>query len=75
MKKGYGFEAPERYLKYGFETLKLEKITGRAASENTYSHKISKRIGFKEESEKKDCHGIKAIYYSLTLKEYEKLSL
>ncbi len=72
--KGYGFEAAEGCLKYGFEVLKMEKITGRAAIENVHSHSILKRIGLKAEEEKRDCHGIKAIYYSLTLKKYQKIT-
>ncbi len=71
---GFGYEAAQDCLKFGFGKLDLHKITGRTAEENHYSHKILKKIGLREENEKRDCHGIQATYYSLTNLEYQKIN-
>ncbi len=43
--KGYATETAKACLEYGFETLKLEKIVGRAMEENIGSIKVLEKIG------------------------------
>jgi len=45
--KGFATEAANQTLKYGFETLGLEIITGRAHIENFASIKVLEKIGMK----------------------------
>jgi [ribosomal protein S5]-alanine N-acetyltransferase len=43
--KGYATESALACIKYGFETLKLKRITGRAVIENTTSIKVLEKCG------------------------------
>ena len=49
--KGYATEAASYTLRYGFETLRLEVITGRAHIENKASLKVLEKTGMKYASE------------------------
>ncbi|TAE01262.1 MAG: N-acetyltransferase [Bacteroidetes bacterium] len=44
-KKGYAFEIVSETMKYGFETLKLPKITAVALANNTNSIKLLEKLG------------------------------
>ncbi len=46
---GFGTEVARASMKYGFETLKLNKITARYVSTNEASGKIMERLGMKRE--------------------------
>ena len=61
-------------LSQKLEQLKIEKKTGGADIENTHPHTVLKKTGLSREEQKRDGYGIKPFCYSLTLKEYEKLS-
>ena len=45
--KGFGFEAAKVVLNYGFSELKLEKLIGLTAQENSGSIRILEKLGFK----------------------------
>jgi len=45
--KGYATESAIATLKYGFETLKLKEIIGRASTENRSSIRVLEKIGMK----------------------------
>ena len=45
--KGYAQEASMRIIKYGFDTLKIEKIIGETEEENTKSIAIFEKLGMK----------------------------
>lgn len=47
--KGYGTEAAKSIVKYGFETLRLNRINGRHFVRNPASGRILKKIGMKHE--------------------------
>jgi RimJ/RimL family protein N-acetyltransferase len=47
--KGYGTEATNLLIKYGFEQLNLHRISSDAFSFNERSIRLHKRVGFKEE--------------------------
>ncbi len=62
---GYAFESANASVKYGFETLKLDRIIGRTASVNQASVKILQKIGMSF-WKNDDCKGISgAIYYQI----------
>ncbi len=54
--KGYATESAKACLEYGFNTLNLAEIVGRAMKENIASHKVLEKIGLKfiEELEKEN---------------------
>ena len=70
-KKGLASEAAERFLEYGFNQLKLEKIVAVARPENTASRRVMEKIGMNYD-------GIGRFYdrdlahYSITREVYEK---
>ncbi len=68
--KGYGTEAAQACLNYGFEKLGMKEIMARANKENIGSIKIMEKIGmtfWKEE----DCHDEPGVYYKMTATEFE----
>jgi RimJ/RimL family protein N-acetyltransferase len=46
-KKGLASEAAQKFLEYGFDQLKLEKIVAVARPENTASRRVMEKIGMK----------------------------
>jgi ribosomal-protein-alanine N-acetyltransferase len=50
-RQGFGFEAAEAWLKYGFEALKLSRICAYADAENLGSRRILTKIGLREGNE------------------------
>lgn len=62
--RGYATEAATACLKYGFETLKLKRIIGRALKENTASIKILEKIGMHFEKEVV-LHDAPAVVYAI----------
>ena len=62
--KGYGTEAAQACLNYGFEKLGMKEIMARAMKENIGSIQVMKKIGmvyWKEE----DCHAEPGVYYRI----------
>lgn len=49
--KGYGTESAAACLKYGFETLKFNRIIGRVMKENAASIKVLQKIGLVYETD------------------------
>lgn len=47
-RQGYGFEAAQAWLGYGFETLRLPRISAYADASNAGSRRILKKIGLRE---------------------------
>ncbi len=72
--KGLATEAAEICLDYGFETLNLEEIIGRAISENTPSIKILRNIGMVFEKSF-DAHDSICHQYKLTYTEWRNHKL
>lgn len=67
--KGYATEAAKACLTYGFETIHMETIIGRAAKNNTASLRVLEKIGMKFWQEG-TCHGITNAQYFFITKEW-----
>lgn len=67
--QGYATEAAKACLHYGFSTLKLSEIIGRADLENKASLRVLKKIGMKFWKEDKTNHIDEAAIYRLTRDE------
>jgi ribosomal-protein-alanine N-acetyltransferase len=67
---GYATESSKAVVRYGFETLQLKEIVGRAAIENTNSIKVLEKVGLKFEKEGVE-HGDKIYKYRLTKSQYK----
>lgn len=63
--QGYATESSVAALNYGFDTLQLEKIVGRAASENTRSLRVLEKLGMVFETDFRE-HGRPCRQYMLT---------
>jgi len=71
--RGIGFECASAWLRYGFETARLEKIVAVAAPENTGSWRIMEKCGMRYE--KTEAHyGMECVFYAITKSEFEKLN-
>lgn len=62
--KGYATESAKACLKYGFQTLKLKRIIGRAMTKNKGSIKVLEKIGLEYEKNV-DFDGQKAVIYHI----------
>lgn len=70
--KGYATEAALATLNYGFQTLKLNEIIGRTASENTASIKVLEKLNM-QFWKRGSCHGIEnTLYYRINKESYHK---
>ena len=72
--KGYGTEVARAAMKYGFEILKLNKITARYIRTNEASGKIMERLGMKREGlfrqhARKNCVLVDVVHYGLLASE------
>lgn len=67
--KGYATEAAKAVLAYGFKTLKLQKVVGRATIENTNSIKVLEKLSLQFEKEDVE-DGDKIYKYFLTNTQY-----
>jgi len=70
--KGYATESAKACLNYGFNTLHLEEIVGRAAVANANSIKVLKKVGLRFEKEAEE-HGDRIYKYRLTNSQYKAL--
>jgi ribosomal-protein-alanine N-acetyltransferase len=76
-RQGIAPEALGRIMEYGFETLGLKKLSGRFMEDNLASQKVLLKMGYCEDTEKKEYfykRGKKQriLTYSITKEEYEK---
>lgn len=70
--QGFATESAQASLAYGFNTLDIPEIVGRAVPDNTASIVVLKKLGM-QFWKKSACHGIAgAHYYRLTIQEYLK---
>jgi RimJ/RimL family protein N-acetyltransferase len=68
--KGYATESAAACLIYGFETLHLPEIIGRAHRENLASIRVFEKLQMKYWKDN-TCNGIPdAVYYKITLEDY-----
>lgn len=69
--KGFASEAALACIEYGFNTLGLEEIIGRAVKENVASIRVLQKCGMRYFKEG-ECNGLHtAHYYRITKKEWE----
>ena len=76
-RKGYATEAVQKVLKYGFCTLKLEKISARFMGDNIGSKKILLNVGFQDDTKRKETiikRGKKQTIYTFSLLKNEYLN-
>ncbi len=76
-KKGYGTEASELIIDYGFEELNLHKILARTLKTNSASQKIWENLGFEKEGVSRDTAYVDGEYvdmlrYSILEDEWKK---
>lgn len=67
--KGYATEASEAFLRYGFETLNLEKIVAVANPENENSRRVMERLGMNFDYIGK-FYERDLVHYSISREEY-----
>ena len=70
--KGYATESAKASLAYGFNTLNLKEIVGRAAIANVNSIKVLEKVGLRFEKETEE-HGDRIYKYRLTNSQYRSL--
>jgi RimJ/RimL family protein N-acetyltransferase len=71
--KGYATEAARACLAYGFETIGLEKIIGRAAIGNLRSIRVLEKLDMHFWKEA-PCEGIpRAVYYRINARDFNKV--
>lgn len=65
--KGYGTEAANLIIKYGFEQLNLHRISSNAFSFNERSIRMHKKLGFREEGRQREINFANGQYHDLVL--------
>lgn len=68
--KGLATEAAQASLRYGFETLKLDRIVALAYPENLASQRVMEKIGMHYEKTA-GYHGIIAVWYAITSYQFQ----
>jgi ribosomal-protein-alanine N-acetyltransferase len=67
--KGIGTEAARGWLRYGFETVGLNRIVGVAVPENAGSRRILEKCGMRYE--KNEVHyGLECVFYAISKEEF-----
>ncbi len=70
--QGFATEAVRVSLRYGFEALKLDRIFGVVAPENTASRRVLEKVGMKYEKMASYCDWEHELaYYAITREEYQ----
>lgn len=64
-RQGYGEECARGWMKYGFESLGLERIVAVAMPENTGSWRIMEKSGMKYVTTEEH-YGVQCVYYEIT---------
>ncbi len=67
--RGLGFECAEGWLKYGFETIGLDRIVAVAKKENIGSWRIMEKCGMKFEGSRHN-YGMELVSYAITKDEF-----
>lgn len=70
-RRGIGFECARAWLKYGFETLGLDRIVAVAKRENTGSWRIMEKCGMRSEGER-DHYGMTLVYYAIERDDFDR---
>jgi ribosomal-protein-alanine N-acetyltransferase len=71
--KGIGFECARAWLRYGFETVNVEKIVAVAQPENVGSWRIMEKLGMKYE--KTESHyGLECLFYAISKSEFLRMN-
>ena len=78
--KGYGTEAAELIIRYGFEQLNLQRISSSAWSFNERSIRMHLKLGFKEEGRRREAVFKNGkfndeVVFGLLREEWKKISL
>ena len=60
--QGYGYEAAQAWLDYGFETMRLPRISAYAEIENAGSRRILEKIGLRQGNEFVE-EGVRCVWY------------
>src|SRR5262249_17240157 len=69
--KGMATEAVGAVIRYGFDMLSFESISGRTRAVNASSCRLMERAGMKF-ADRAIAHGLDTIYYKLSRREFEK---
>lgn len=70
-RRGIGFECATAWLKYGFETVGLERIVAVALPENIGSWRIMEKCGMKFEK-REEHYGMECVFYSISRDDFLK---
>ena len=68
-RQGYGYECAMAWLKYGFETVGLDRIVAVAHPDNTGSWRIMEKCGMKYEGIETH-YGFDCVYYAISRDEF-----
>lgn len=68
--RGLGSEAARAFLRYGFETLRLDKIVAVAAPENAASRRVMEKLGMTYDYTG-EFYGRDLVHYSITKEEFK----
>ena len=71
-RQGFGEECARGWIKYGFETLDLDRIVAVAYPENVGSWRIMEKCGMKYQDNQVH-YGVECVYYTITREEFLKL--
>ncbi len=63
--KGYAFEAAQRVLRFGFETLKLHRIYCGTSEANIPMQKLALKLGFSQEGRSREAFYKKGAFYDI----------
>lgn len=69
--KGYATEVAKAFLRFGFETVKLEKIVGVTHPENLSSQKVLRKIGLQQEKDLRRFYKADVTYFWLWREDYQ----
>ena len=72
--RGYATEAARALVRWGFETLGLERIVAVAYAENTGSRRVMDKLGMRFEGVR-HIYGTDSVYYSLTPDAFARVAL
>ena len=71
-RKGIGYECAMGWLRYGFETLGLERIVAIAVKENIGSWRIMEKCGMHYEGDQEH-YGLPVVYYAISKEEFSRV--
>lgn len=71
-RQGYGYECAYGWLKYGFETVGLDRIVAIAVPDNVGSWKIMEKCGMRYEKTEEH-YGMTCVFYAISKDEFERV--